>query len=362
MEDVYRALQKKLDSTPQGFPSTEDGLDIKILRWVFSPEEAKIALDVPFAPESADTIAQRIGKSPEETAAILDRMTRSEQLMCFNIGGVPMYCLPVYYPGFHDCQQFRKDKTVEQLTEYARLFNEYFPSLLKTAGSFEPSLTRVVPVSTAVEAELRVHRLDDVRRMVEEAKSIHLMECVCRKEKALLGQGCNHSLEVCMMLSNQENIYTKWPHGRDVSAQEAMDAIIQAEKEGLVHTTYNADDSSSTFLCACCPCCSIFLSAVVKHKAPHIVTRSNFEARIDGELCSTCGTCADERCPMKAIIFVEEDHYRVQPERCIGCGVCISTCPTGAIQMVRRSESDQESIPASVQEWAAQRAGQRWSK
>ncbi|MFY9398844.1 MAG: 4Fe-4S dicluster domain-containing protein [Desulfomonilia bacterium] len=356
MNEIFRKLQEKLDTLPQGFPAVENGLDIRILQWIFTPEEAKIALGLPFAPVPADAIAERLGKTVKETRDILEKMNQRGQIMCLNISGSSQYLLPPYYPGIHECVQFRKDKTVEQLTEYARLFEDYFPLLLKATGRSRPSLTRVVPVSTAVDPGLKVHRLDDVKRMVEGAKCIHLMECVCRKEKILLGKGCGHSLEVCLMLSSHDNIYDKWPHGRSISAEEAMKILVRAEKEGLVHTTYNADDSGNTFICACCPCCSIFLSALAAHKAPNIVAQSNFLARINEEKCIACGTCANERCPMGAIFPVEDKYYRVEPGKCIGCGVCNSTCPAGAITMVSRDESQREPIPSSLVEWAAKRS------
>ena len=359
MDNVYRELVKKLDSIPQGFPSTEDGLELKILRWIYTPEEAAIALELPFAPETAEAISKRLNKTPQETATILEKMAEKEEIMRFNVAGTLAYALPPFYPGITDSQAFRKDKTIEQLQEYAKLFIDYFPTIASTAGSCKPSLTKVVPVSTAVEAELKIHRLDDVRRIINEAKSIHLMECVCRKEKSYIGRACNHSLEVCMMISDQENIYSKWPHGRDISKEEALEVMEKAEKEGLVHTTYNANDSGGTFLCACCRCCSIFLSALVKYKAPYILTQSRFVARIDDKLCKQSGICAKERCPMGAIVK-EAGTYRVQPQRCIGCGVCLSTCPTGAIALVPRPEAEQEPIPENLQQWGEKRAAQRW--
>jgi len=41
--EVYRELQQHLDQFPAGFPATESGVEIRILKHLFSPEEAKIA-------------------------------------------------------------------------------------------------------------------------------------------------------------------------------------------------------------------------------------------------------------------------------------------------------------------------------
>jgi len=40
--DVYRALQEHLDKAPVGFPATESGVEIRIPKQLFTPEEAKI--------------------------------------------------------------------------------------------------------------------------------------------------------------------------------------------------------------------------------------------------------------------------------------------------------------------------------
>jgi electron transport complex protein RnfB len=93
-------------------------------------------------------------------------------------------------------------------------------------------------------------------------------------------------------------------------------------------------------------------------KAPHILARSNFLAQIDPESCSSCGLCAEERCPMDAIVE-EGDSYRVLSERCIGCGVCTVTCPVEAITMKPRPEEEREEPPATLTEWKTKRASSR---
>ena len=42
-ENVYRQLAQRLDSLPNGFPSTTDGSELRLLAKLFSAEKAEIA-------------------------------------------------------------------------------------------------------------------------------------------------------------------------------------------------------------------------------------------------------------------------------------------------------------------------------
>ena len=42
MKDIYERLRERLDMFPQGFPATESRVELKILRELFSPEEAQV--------------------------------------------------------------------------------------------------------------------------------------------------------------------------------------------------------------------------------------------------------------------------------------------------------------------------------
>ncbi|MEW6440202.1 MAG: 4Fe-4S binding protein [bacterium] len=351
MTDVYKRLAHKLDEIPSGYPPTESGIELKILQKIFTPEEAEMALNIRPVPETVEAIAQRLAKTVPEMQAILDKMVEKGQIGSFKFFGQQVYMLFPFVIGIYEFQLPRMDK------ELSAMFEEYAPRLLGSFGHFTPAVTRVVPVATEVKGDLTVHRYEDVRRLIEESASFEVAECICRKERELEGHPCKHTKEICLSLSAEENAFEKYHRGRAVSKEEAYKLLEQAEQEGLVHCTYNVVEGQA-FICNCCSCCCGILRGVKELKAPYIMAPSNFIAAIDDDSCAACGVCADERCPMEAIVE-ENGGYRILAERCIGCGVCTPTCPTESIRLVRRPEAEQETPPANLIEWNFKRAASR---
>lgn len=59
-------------------------------------------------------------------------------------------------------------------------------------------------------------------------------------------------------------------------------------------------------------------------------TALKFIAIVDAEKCAGCGICLDT-CPTGAILL--EEVAQIDPKRCIGCGRCVERCPQGALSL-----------------------------
>ena len=73
---IYRKLQEHLNKLPIGFPPTKSGVELKLLQYLFTPKEAKVATKLSFTYETLNTIYERIDDpdmSIEELEEILEK-------------------------------------------------------------------------------------------------------------------------------------------------------------------------------------------------------------------------------------------------------------------------------------------------
>jgi NAD-dependent dihydropyrimidine dehydrogenase PreA subunit len=103
------------------------------------------------------------------------------------------------------------------------------------------------------------------------------------------------------------------------------------------------------------------LRGLKEFDAPYVITKSNFLAVIDPDICTGCGVCAEERCPVGAMAE-DGDVYKALDERCIGCGLCVPVCPVEAITMEKRPEDQRDSPPGNLLRWSLKKAANRGIK
>lgn len=335
MKDVYQRLAEFLDTFPQRFPvNTESGIELKILKYIFTPDEAETFMKLKPQPETAAEVAARIGVTPEEAQQKLFAMSKKGQVFRTGKEGNHRYMATAFLVGIIEFQMNR------MTPELAKLFQE-FESVLYSATWMKGTTRdlRTIPIMEAVDAGAQVMPYERVEETIRSAKYIAISDCMCRRLKALVDQPCNHPMEVCFHFGSGSHYFVENGMGRYISQDEAMAILKKGKESGLVCQVSASQDPNA--LCMCCACCCGPLRACKAQAKPAEMVNSSFFARVSEGDCTGCEACL-ESCPMEAITV--DEVARINLDRCIGCGVCAVRCPVEAVKVFRK-EKDKAFVP-----------------
>ncbi len=344
--DPYRLLAQRLDSLPNGYPPSPDGLELKLLEKIFTPQEAELASQLRLTFESSRQIAERTGGDPKEVRDMLKSMAKGGMINAGRMEGGLGYGLLPFVVGIYEMQVERID------ADLAQLFEDYYKQSFDRILNIEPAVHRVIPVGESVRVDMEIRPYESAADIVTNAQAWGVMDCICRKQKALIGDPCDHPIEVCMLLSQKPGAYDQSSHIRALTLDEAMATLQVAAEAGLVHSVSN-DQRGGSYICNCCTCSCGILRGISELGIANAVAHSAFVNQVDEDLCIACEDCL-EYCQFDALSM--DFTAQVDQLRCVGCGVCVQSCPENALSLVRRPEREIEPIPLSKSDWMQQRA------
>ena len=349
---LYRDLQIHLDKQTVGFPATPTGSDIEMLKQLFTPAQAEIAVMLTYKYETLDRIkerAQKAGKSNQDTERILDE-TAKRGVIGFRIkGGVKQYCNIPYVIGMIEGAFFSATpETLPALGAASARYSEDGSFWRAFLNSKIPQM-RTIPIQKSITATHRIGTYDEVRKLIEGTEGpIAILECACRSGAEKRGTPCKQTSrkETCMLFRDMaRNVIDGGKIGRQISKEEALDILRQNQEDGLVLQPTNSQNPDA--ICSCCGCCCgpLRLHKAIPNPVSHWAT--NFFAEVNQESCSACGICGD-RCQVGAMKLDDEKQATVVDlTRCLGCGLCVEACPEGAIELRNRAS---EIVPPRTME------------
>lgn len=350
-QDVYRQLAQQLDAIPNGFPATESGVELRLLAKMFTPEEAALAAVMHMRAEPTAGIAARAGVNPQVARSTLKGMVRRGLIRAKKAEGQLAFALMPFIVGSYEEQLPRMDE------ELAALFEEYYQETRSDLIARDaPSVHRVIPVEEAIPVGVEIFPYERATELLEGARSWAVRDCICRVQKRLIGEGCEHPVENCLVFAPVEGAFEDSEVDRAISKEEALQILRETEAAGLVHSTGNYRDGRF-YICNCCTCSCAILRSVTEFGVLSAVAHSDFWAVVDDDLCIGCGDCV-ERCQFDAL-SVPGDVCAVNTVRCVGCGLCATVCATESLRLERRPQGETLPLPDNSREWMVRRARER---
>ena len=273
---------------------------------IVSDDEADIAIAAGLRKErTAEYLAKKVGKTVEEIKPALDnlvyygifRRTYDEKL------GEDVYFMQIFAPGILEMMVNNKELMAAH-PEVGRAFEEYTRVRMELLGPVLPQgygLMRVIPVESAIKDIPGVSDYERLSYYLNKYDTFSVSPCSCRASRTSIGDGCGHLDEdMCVQMGKGAEHYIRSGRARKITREEAMEIILRAEENGLMHDIPNIEEvGDSAAICNCCACACFGLRAGLMFGARDAI-RSNFVAEVDEAKCVACAQCV-ETCPGNAL-------------------------------------------------------------
>ncbi len=318
VKKIYHQLSK-------AYGSPESKYLPKIFEMCLTKEEASALLSLPGTPEE---IAAKLSAEAPKIATILRELFNKGFVLYKRVDNKSRYGLnndlwESILPDKRDFEKFGE--------EFLDLWNRYHDEEMMTSSDnqYTESYTRVIPVEKTIPMKWgEILPYEKISEILQNAETIALTECACRT----MSRRCDNPTDVCLLINEFAEIFLERGIAKRISKKEASSILALTEDLGLVHQLNNSEPEGYQFLCNCCNCCCSILKGMTILGKKGITAKSRYASSVDSELCDGCGICVT-RCQFGAINVVDSKAV-VDKEKCFGCGMCASKCPTHGIQLI----------------------------
>ena len=381
-DDVYERLADAYDAQPAGFTRTANKLEIKLLRLVFTPEQALVASTMSRKLETAAEIAARVGLPEDEVTVILEsmvprRMVRRDTLALESgqkgvdkLDVTPSkaeaetaktYRINPFLVGWYESYLW-EDVPESTSADFARTYEQY---VIEGGGERvfcpRPGPQGVIPYLGSLKPEwLKREPHNDIAAHFQRHDRFLVMDCVCKRQKVYAhGKSCALPSKRCGFIGMppavplSETVITR---EEAIKRWNDLDAMGTMVIEGFYGFTMGAEEPQFVGGCHCCGCCCTILNAARLAPIEETIQRSNYRVVKDYDKCHSCGECV-RRCQFFAHTFdkATDEKPVYHRDKCVGCGACGMGCPSGALHLEPVPEEEWFQVPSSFQNWEERR-------
>jgi Pyruvate/2-oxoacid:ferredoxin oxidoreductase delta subunit len=275
-------------------------------------------------------IARGTGLSEEETQRYLDSMTDKGVIVSRLMEkGMGFRLIPTAQ-GLceHSLQKACENPLHARLRDLWKQYRD--DGMIVSMTNNQEPIMRVLPIETALPDRSHILSHEAVSNLINASVTIAVYNCGCR----ITERHCDAPVETCFVFDSTADFLVDRSFARKIEPKEALSILDATERAGLVHIGNNSADKAVS-ICNCCSCCCLFLRGLLEFGNSHAVAASSYVASVREELCIDCGICSNGRCRVGAMM-ARDGQVQVQGTKCLGCGLCVSTCPTEAIELKSR--------------------------
>lgn len=175
-EDLYQQLRRGISRYSAFFDATPSGIEITLLKKMFTEEEARMYLHLTEKLETPEQIAERAGEDPKKAANTLKRMAEKGLLFPKRDGEKRHYAAAPFAHGILEHQVHRMDH------ELAKLYEEYIwaekiPDTPPDPNAEVKLPLRTLPVNAPANVSRPIAPYEDVRDLIMSQERIAVTDC-----------------------------------------------------------------------------------------------------------------------------------------------------------------------------------------
>jgi Na+-translocating ferredoxin:NAD+ oxidoreductase subunit B len=319
----------------------------RVLEAMLTPEEAQLMLDIPEM-TTTEQLAAKLHRDPGALQKTLEDLASRGLIMSSKAGFAAPRNIVMFH---HSAIGYIKEELRPQINPiwsdfyYNEWSNMLAEGYIKRHDSGALPAHRVAPAHKALLASPNIPAdqilwYEDIEQILRRSIKTNLLMCGCRG----VWRKCEKPVFVCLHVQfpwtqvmpgmRLRPVEGKPP--RDLSFEEALQAVHECEDRGQVHIPLNI--SQADLYCNCCDDCCVVIYPLNKYGRVHdVLSPSRYKAVVNQDLCNGCQTCL-ERCYFSAIEMKKVPGSKklksgVIDAHCMGCGSCVVGCPQKALTL-----------------------------